>query len=55
VPDPEEKEMALQLLVRKYVDELMPERRYDPELSTSDSVTVIALRVETMTGKQRKP
>lgn len=53
VSDREEKERALRLFVTKYVDGLMPERRYEPVLTTLDQTTVIALRVETMTGKKR--
>jgi len=51
----EEKEAALRLFVQKYVDRLMPERQYDPSLNTTDATTVIAVRLETATGKSRPP
>jgi nitroimidazol reductase NimA-like FMN-containing flavoprotein (pyridoxamine 5'-phosphate oxidase superfamily) len=50
----EEKEQALRLLVRKYVDGFMPARRYDPALPTIESTTVIAFRLEQVTGKRRQ-
>lgn len=53
VEDRSEKEEALDLLVRKYVAGLTPEREYDPGLTLVDATTVIALKVEVMTGKKR--
>ncbi len=50
----DQKRAALGALVKKYVDGLMPDRAYDPELVTIDATAAIALRVETMTGKQRR-
>ncbi len=50
----EEKERALRLLVQKYVERLMPDWRYEPEMRTLDSTVVVAVEVETMTGKQRR-
>ncbi len=49
----QEKERALNLLVHKYVDQLMPDRSYNPGLATLDATTVIVLSVERITGKQR--
>ncbi|MCL4370600.1 MAG: pyridoxamine 5'-phosphate oxidase family protein [Chloroflexi bacterium] len=49
----QDREMALRLFVRKYVDQGMPERRYDPTLNTLASTAVIAMQVERMTGKRR--
>ncbi len=48
-----EREEALRLFVRKYVDQLTPERRYDPTLTMLEATTVIAIEVEGMTGKER--
>lgn len=53
VTEPKEKERALRLFLRKYVEQLMPGRSYDPELTTAEATTVIAVQVERMTGKQR--
>ena len=53
ITDESEKEGALRLLVRKYVDGLTPERDYDRHLTGVDTTTVIALQVEVMTGKRR--
>lgn len=50
-----EKVHGLRLFVKKYVDGLTPERQYAPEMETIDDTTVIALRVDRITGKQRKP
>ncbi len=52
--DGPEREEALHLLVRKYVDLVMPGHQYKPELRTLKATSVIALQVETMTGKERK-
>lgn len=52
--DGPEREEALHLLVRKYVDLLMPGHRYEPEFRTTKATAVIALQVETMTGKEIK-
>ncbi len=54
VTEPQAKERALRLFLRKYVDQLMPGRSYDPELTTARATTVIALQVELMTGKRRR-
>ncbi len=51
--DEREKEGALRLLVRKYIDNLTPDRDYDRRLAGVDGTTVIALQVEVMTGKRR--
>ncbi len=53
--EPADRERALRLLVHKYVDQRMPERRYDPELKTASTTTVIAMKVDRMTGKRRQP
>jgi nitroimidazol reductase NimA-like FMN-containing flavoprotein (pyridoxamine 5'-phosphate oxidase superfamily) len=55
VSDEKEKETVLNLFVRKYVDQLMPDRHYDPDLTKSDPTVAIVLQVETMTGKRRAP
>ncbi len=44
---------ALRALVHKYVDNLTPDRHYNPELTGVGKTTVIALKVEVMTGKKR--
>jgi len=51
--DEVEKRDALHALVRKYIDELTPDREYNPELVGVEKITVIALKVEVMTGKKR--
>ncbi len=48
-----EREEALRLFVKKYVDRMMPHRKYDPAMKTLDATTVIAIEVERMTGKRR--
>ena len=48
-----EKRGALEAFIRKYVDRLTPDRKYDSEMTTIDTTTVIAIQVEAMTGKQR--
>lgn len=53
VTEEDERLRALRLLVQKYVDQLMPERRYEPEMPGAPATVVVALKVETMTGKQR--
>ncbi len=50
----EEKEQALLRLVQKYVERLMPDWHYEPEMRTLDSTVVVAVEVDTMTGKQRR-
>ncbi len=49
----EEKESVVRLLMKKYIDEPMPERTYSPELVTLDRIVVLAIDVEIMTGKRR--
>lgn len=53
--DGPDKQHALELFVRKYVDQLTPERRYDPDLRMIDTTVAITIQVEKMTGKQRRP
>lgn len=48
-----ERDDALRIFVQKYVDRLMPNRVYDPEMKALDETTVIAIDVERMTGKRR--
>ncbi len=55
VTDPAERDRALRMFVRKYVDRLTPGREYDPALPSAGSTVVIAFRIDRMTGKQRRP
>jgi len=54
IEDRAEKQQALDLFVQKYVDRLMPDRKYEPDLLTIDATAAIAIGVEKMTGKQRR-
>jgi len=54
VENAEEKKRIIGLLVRKYIDELMPDRLYGPEIVQLDRIMVLAMEIEVMTGKQRK-
>ena len=54
VENTEEKKRVVELLVRKYIDELMPDRMYDPELVQLDRIMVLAMDIEVMTGKHRE-
>jgi uncharacterized protein len=49
----QEKQDALERFAQKYIDRLMRNRKYEPELRTIDTTVAIAIQVETMTGKQR--
>lgn len=53
IQDGPEKHQALDLFVQKYVDRLMPDREYEPEMVTIDTTVAISISVEKMTGKQR--
>ncbi len=55
IDDPAEKRRVMGLLVRKYIDGLMPGRTYNPEMVELGRTMVLALEIEVMTGKQRKP
>ena len=55
IEDAEEKKRILGLLVQKYVDQLMPDRVYKPELVELDRTMVLAMDIEVMTGKHRDP
>jgi uncharacterized protein len=52
----QERAIALEMFVEKYVRRLMPDREYDPEMSASEisQTEVIMMRVDRMTGKQRQ-
>ncbi len=52
--DAQEKHQALDLFVQKYVDRLMPDREYEPEMMMIDATVAISIEVERMTGKQRR-
>ncbi len=54
IEDGPEKHQALDLFVQKYVDRLMPDREYEPEMVTIDTTVAISIEVERMTGKQRR-
>jgi len=54
VTEPAERERVLRLFTVKYVDRLTPDRRYEPDMPSANSVAIIALHVERMTGKQRR-
>ena len=55
IADRKEKEDILRLLVDKYSRQLSTERWGAQELEKLDGTTVIAIKVEIMTGKQRPP
>jgi nitroimidazol reductase NimA-like FMN-containing flavoprotein (pyridoxamine 5'-phosphate oxidase superfamily) len=54
ISDQKEKEKILSLFVKKYIQELTPDRKYDPGFESVDGAAVIALKVEVMTGKKRQ-
>ena len=43
------------MLMRKYVDELTPDRAHNPELVQLDRTMVLAMDIEIMTVKHREP
>ena len=53
IPNESARSRALELFVDKYVNRLMPERRYDREMTMAQETEVIAFQVSTMTGKRR--
>lgn len=53
INDQGEKEEILSLLVKKYIQELTPDRKIEPGFESVDGTTAIALKVEIMTGKKR--
>lgn len=55
ISDRKEKAKILELFVRKYIHDLTPDRKIDTGFESIDSTTVIALKVEVMTGKKRPP
>jgi len=52
VSDEREKERIAGLFLRKYVDEHMPGRSYDPELVLLGAVEFVTVEVGTVTGKR---
>jgi nitroimidazol reductase NimA-like FMN-containing flavoprotein (pyridoxamine 5'-phosphate oxidase superfamily) len=55
VTDERERTRVARLLVRKYVDEHMPGRSYNPELTLLGIVDFVTVEIEVMTGKRRPP
>ena len=55
IADELEKERIAGLFVRKYIDEHMPGRSYDPGLVLVDTVEFITIDIEVVTGKRCPP
>ncbi len=53
VADERERTRVARLFVRKYVDEHMPTRSYDPGLTLLSIVNFVTVAIEAMTGKRR--
>jgi nitroimidazol reductase NimA-like FMN-containing flavoprotein (pyridoxamine 5'-phosphate oxidase superfamily) len=53
VADAEEKVQILRLFALKYIDRVMPDRKYEIDFRTIDTTVAIAINVERMTGKTR--
>jgi uncharacterized protein len=55
IDDEREKERTARLFVRKYVDEHMPGRSYEPGLMSLGTVEFITVDIEVVTGKRCPP
>ena len=55
VSDERERERIARLFLRKYIDENMPGREYDPELVWLAAVEFVTIEVAFVTGKRCSP
>ena len=50
-----EKEAVMQRLVAKYAEQIAPGWSFEPTFRTINSIVVVEVEIETVTGKERKP